>query len=139
MMRALLEHHYTLNMRELEAAVRARLAPPELQLTEEPAPAWSSATSPSTHRSDSGRASDSLALGAGSGGKPIHSEKEAQRELTPQKIQRCLDENNGVLELAWRALGLPNRFALRRLIKKYQLEVRRRPKQTRRRRSHDPR
>jgi transcriptional regulator with AAA-type ATPase domain len=43
------------------------------------------------------------------------------------RIQRALDENNGAIELTWRALKLRNRFALLRLIKKHGLEVRRRP------------
>jgi two-component system nitrogen regulation response regulator GlnG/two-component system response regulator HydG len=46
---------------------------------------------------------------------------------TAEQVQRCLDQNNGVLEQTWRALGLNNRFALLRLIKRYDLEVRRRP------------
>jgi two-component system nitrogen regulation response regulator GlnG/two-component system response regulator HydG len=46
---------------------------------------------------------------------------------TPEQVQRCLDENNGVIEQSWRALGLSSRFALVRLIKRYDLEVRRRP------------
>jgi hypothetical protein len=46
---------------------------------------------------------------------------------TPAAIQRCLDQHNGVLEESWRALGLRNRFALMRLIKRHDLEVRRRP------------
>jgi two-component system nitrogen regulation response regulator GlnG/two-component system response regulator HydG len=46
---------------------------------------------------------------------------------TAEQVQRCLDQNNGVIEQTWRALGLSNRFALLRLIKRYDLEVRRRP------------
>jgi hypothetical protein len=42
-------------------------------------------------------------------------------------VRRCLDENNGALEPTWRALGLKNRFALLRLVKRYDLEIRRRP------------
>lgn len=44
-----------------------------------------------------------------------------------ERIQRILDENNGSIERAWRALGLSSRFALLRLVKKHRLEVRRRP------------
>jgi DNA-binding NtrC family response regulator len=43
------------------------------------------------------------------------------------QVQRCLDQNNGALEPTWRALGLKNRYALQRLIKRYDVEVRRRP------------
>jgi hypothetical protein len=42
------------------------------------------------------------------------------------EIQRVLDENNGSLEKTWRALGLANRYVLRRLILKYGLTVSRR-------------
>lgn len=42
------------------------------------------------------------------------------------RVQRALDESNGVLEKAWRILGLSSRHALARLIKKHHLEVRRR-------------
>ncbi len=42
------------------------------------------------------------------------------------RIQACLDENNGMMEATWRALGLPSRHALARLVKKHGLEVRRR-------------
>jgi len=47
-------------------------------------------------------------------------------ELSPERVQRCLDEHNGSLENAWRALGLANRYVLRRLVKKHGLEIRRR-------------
>jgi len=49
-------------------------------------------------------------------------------DLSPGQIQRCLDEHNGAIEPTWRALGLSSRFALRRLIKRHDLEVRRRPR-----------
>jgi len=38
-------------------------------------------------------------------------------------IQRALDTHNGSIERTWRALGLPNRFTLMRLIKKYGLRI----------------
>ncbi|HVR20499.1 MAG TPA: sigma 54-interacting transcriptional regulator [Polyangiaceae bacterium] len=41
-------------------------------------------------------------------------------------LQRALDANNGSLEKTWRALGLPNRYVLRRLIAKHGLTVTRR-------------
>jgi transcriptional regulator with GAF, ATPase, and Fis domain len=80
-----------------------------------------------------------MGAGRGSGSDSVHSKKDAEHELTPARIQRCLDENNGVLELTWRALGLSNRYALQRLVRKYQLEVRRRHGQTQRRRNNGPR
>jgi hypothetical protein len=51
---------------------------------------------------------------------------------TPEQIQACIDTHNGKLEDAWRALGLKNRYVLRRLIAKYGLEVRRRAPSSRR-------
>jgi two-component system nitrogen regulation response regulator GlnG/two-component system response regulator HydG len=47
--------------------------------------------------------------------------------LKPELIQRCLNQNNGSLQATSKALGLRNRFVLLRLIKRYNLEVRRRP------------
>ncbi|HEY2512280.1 MAG TPA: sigma 54-interacting transcriptional regulator [Polyangiaceae bacterium] len=43
------------------------------------------------------------------------------------RIQICLDRHNGVLEEAWRELGLSSRYALRRLIAKHGVVVRRQP------------
>ncbi len=43
-------------------------------------------------------------------------------------IQRCLDAHNGVIEDAWRELGLSSRHALARLIRKHRVEVRKRPR-----------
>jgi transcriptional regulator with GAF, ATPase, and Fis domain len=136
-MRALLERQYELNVRELEAVVRNGFVPAELRLSEERAPASSSAC-----QGDSLQRSESSTPGAGSASdslQSVHPKSKPKRDLTPDKIQRCLDENNGVLELTWRALGLSNRYALVRLVKKYQLEVRRRLRQTQRRRRHGPR
>ncbi|HEX6275012.1 MAG TPA: sigma 54-interacting transcriptional regulator [Polyangiaceae bacterium] len=47
-------------------------------------------------------------------------------ELPAAKLQRALDDNNGSLEKTWRALGLPNRYVLRRLVAKHGLTVTRR-------------
>jgi two-component system nitrogen regulation response regulator GlnG/two-component system response regulator HydG len=121
--RALLERRYELNVRELELIVQNQMAPYNLRSNDErefrapPEPCETSSADGS-----------GLSLG-----------KERDGDLTAEKIQRCLDENNGVLELTWRALGLSNRFALLRLVKKYQLEVRRRPGENRLRRSNEPR
>jgi two-component system nitrogen regulation response regulator GlnG/two-component system response regulator HydG len=52
---------------------------------------------------------------------------DGQGDDTPHaEIQRALDANNGSLEKTWRALGLSNRYVLRRLIAKYGLTVARR-------------
>lgn len=42
-------------------------------------------------------------------------------ELTPEAIQACIDKHGGVQEKIWRDLGLKNRYVLRRLIKKHNL------------------
>jgi two-component system nitrogen regulation response regulator GlnG/two-component system response regulator HydG len=47
-------------------------------------------------------------------------------KIPRNEIQRVLDANNGSLEKTWRALGLANRYALRRLIVKHGLTVARR-------------
>jgi DNA-binding NtrC family response regulator len=44
------------------------------------------------------------------------------------QIEHALEANNGSLEKTWRALGLSNRYVLRRLIAKYDLSVTRRGK-----------
>lgn len=51
--------------------------------------------------------------------------------LTPERIQACLDQHNGSLELTWRALGLPSRHALRRLVLRHHLQISRHVKQRR--------
>jgi hypothetical protein len=47
-------------------------------------------------------------------------------DLPGDEIQRALDANNGSIEKTWRALGLPNRYVLRRLIAKHGVAVTRR-------------
>jgi two-component system nitrogen regulation response regulator GlnG/two-component system response regulator HydG len=47
---------------------------------------------------------------------------------TAEVVQRCLDAHNGVIEEAWRDLGLSSRHALTRLIRKHGIEVRKRPR-----------
>ena len=47
--------------------------------------------------------------------------KPEPESLTPERIQACLDRHAGVKAHVWRELGLSNRFALRRLIKKHNL------------------
>jgi transcriptional regulator with GAF, ATPase, and Fis domain len=59
---------------------------------------------------------------------PPASQSPAAGAPSAAQIQACLDQHNGSIELAWRALGLGNRYALRRLIAKHGLEVRRRPR-----------
>jgi two-component system nitrogen regulation response regulator GlnG/two-component system response regulator HydG len=46
--------------------------------------------------------------------------------FSPEEIQACLDRHNGSIEQAWPELGLSSRYALARLIKKHGLEIRKR-------------
>jgi DNA-binding NtrC family response regulator len=59
---------------------------------------------------------------------PEPSAEPAPASPTPERIQACLDRHNGSLELTWRALGLPSRHALRRLVLRYQLQISRHAK-----------
>ena len=43
--------------------------------------------------------------------------------LTPEAIQACLDKYDGVQAKVWRELGLPNRYVLRRLVRKHRLRT----------------
>jgi transcriptional regulator of acetoin/glycerol metabolism len=105
LVRGLLRAHYETNVRELEATLWRWVVgghgegegPGEPTGRTEPPPP---------------RGSDPP--GASSGG-PL-----------PEQIQACLDEHNGSVEKAWRALGLSSRFALSRLIKKHNLVIRKR-------------
>jgi transcriptional regulator with GAF, ATPase, and Fis domain len=56
---------------------------------------------------------------------PEASEVEASPPNEAERIQACLDRHNGVIEDAWRELGLSSRYVLRRLIAKHRLVVRR--------------
>jgi two-component system nitrogen regulation response regulator GlnG/two-component system response regulator HydG len=99
LVRQLLLHRYDTNLRELRTLLWQAMISPEPARRAEPAPA---------------------AAPAAEEGKPAEG-------LTSAQIQRCLDDNNGSIEQAWRALGLTSRFALTRLIKRHNIEVRRRP------------
>ena len=43
------------------------------------------------------------------------------RSLTAEEIRSALDKHHGVREKVWRELGLPNRYVLQRLMKRYGL------------------
>ncbi len=103
--RELVQHDYSLHVRELEARLWQRLSSPT-RGQDDPRTAADTPEAAGVQRSP-----------GSAGGAP----------LTPEQIQRCLDEHNGALEATSKALGLRNRFALLRLIKRHNLEVRRRP------------
>ena len=109
--RKLLLSRYQVGMRELETVLWHHLTTPEVSASNERdlAPVRRENV-PQDHDVEQHSANDSEAT-----------------DLTAARIQRCLDDNNGVVELTWRALGMKNRFVLIRAIKKYGLEIRRRP------------
>ena len=104
LMVALLRHDYALHVRELEALL------------------WSSLGS---SRGDRLVLTEELREELGSTTDEPQPEPVSPDKLEPERIQAVLDDHNGVQEKAWRALGLKNRFALIRLIKKHGLVVRR--------------
>lgn len=119
--RDLLEVKYTSHVRELKARLWQALAAEEL-----------------------GSPNDiAVRTSSDSGARPAAEEAEALRVTEPPpgselnealpaglsaaSVQAALDHNNGVIEATWRALGLKNRFVLLRLIKRHNLEIRKRP------------
>jgi two-component system nitrogen regulation response regulator GlnG/two-component system response regulator HydG len=107
LMRRLIQHSYQTGVRELRSLLwRAILKPDE---------------------------PDDETAGAETGDDPDPASPPAEDLGAPpglpsaEEVRRCLDEHNGVIEQAWRSLGLKNRFSLYRLIRRYELEVRRRP------------
>jgi two-component system nitrogen regulation response regulator GlnG/two-component system response regulator HydG len=109
----LLEQRYDANVRELDSVLFHELTASERSTSVPPEPiARHSALSHATLSKGAHEASVMRA-----------------NPLAPERIQQCLDQNNGILERTWRALGMKNRFELIRLIRKHQLHVRRRPGQ----------
>jgi two-component system nitrogen regulation response regulator GlnG/two-component system response regulator HydG len=98
-MRNLVQRSYPLNVRELEA-----------RLWQDPA-----------------SASGSLDSAVQASSSQLASFQAAPAALTAERIQQCLDENNGSLQATFKALGMKNRFVLLRMIKRHGLEVRRKP------------
>ncbi|HMJ51355.1 MAG TPA: sigma 54-interacting transcriptional regulator [Polyangiaceae bacterium] len=124
LMRALVTHRYSGNVRELHALLLEAIGrsegdePPPLSPASIPVDPTGSTVRPILHE----------IAKAESPGKEPSDPPVPPPNLTAEKVQASLDANNGALERTWRALGLPNRHALRRLIQKHRLEVRKRPK-----------
>lgn len=97
---ALVQHHYTTHVRELEAGLWAALSDARGSFIEA-SPAFCAM------------------FESASGADP----KRAPA-LTPEAIQACLDRHGGQQEPAWRELGLSSRHVLTRLVRRYNLEVR---------------
>jgi two-component system nitrogen regulation response regulator GlnG/two-component system response regulator HydG len=104
--RDLARHRYPGNVRELEAFLWQRLAAGPDGMGSAPAARSAAETPRRSAAPQAGRRNDAL---------------------TPELIQRCLNEHNGSVQATSKALGLGSRFALLRLIKRHNLEVRRRP------------
>ena len=123
LMLELLGLDYPLNVRELEAALWSRLAAPEM---------WE-------HRDVDLRRSALRQLSPAVETPDVDADSPGNEghPLGAARIQACLDEHNGVVELTWRALGFKNRFALLRAIKKHELVIRKRPGQGKLRQPRD--
>ncbi|HEU4406441.1 MAG TPA: sigma 54-interacting transcriptional regulator [Polyangiaceae bacterium] len=110
LVRGLLRSRYETNVRELEATLWRWVVGGQLEGAA-PGDRESRTEPPPPPRASSDAAPPLSAAGGG---------------LGPEHIQACLDEHNGSVEKAWRALGLSSRFALSRLIKKHGLVIRKR-------------
>jgi two-component system nitrogen regulation response regulator GlnG/two-component system response regulator HydG len=94
LVRALLSHRYTTHARELEAIL------------------WQSLTSSQRNRLE---LTDDVLQRI-----DAHGERDAPAaEITREILEACLAKHGGVKEKVWRELGLSNRYALNRLLKKY--------------------
>jgi DNA-binding NtrC family response regulator len=116
LVRALVEHEYSSNVRELEALLWKALMSSEGNVIDLPQPDRRAAARSGAIRPDDGAIESPRAA---------TSEVDAEAP-SPARIQAVLDEHNGVIEQAWKALGLRNRYVLARLITKHGIEVRRR-------------
>jgi two-component system nitrogen regulation response regulator GlnG/two-component system response regulator HydG len=140
LLRTLLTHSYRTNVRELEGLLWRAIETSsggELDLAGAqdersganailgPAAAESrEGLSPTTPESRAVVIASNLAPPSAPAGASPH----ANGDLTARQLQAILDEHNGSVESAWRALGLSNRYVLRRLIAKHGIEIRRKPK-----------
>jgi DNA-binding NtrC family response regulator len=126
----LLLHPYTTHIRELGALIWSWLS------GEDGAVPRTRSANPK-HR-ESGRPGESGETVAPRGSSPsfaVTASSDDANLPTAEEIQACLERHNGILDQAWRALGLRNRHALARLITKYNIVVTRRPDARRRRRT----
>lgn len=123
LMRALVEREYTAHVRELASLLWDRIgasAPDSTELRADPS--WNPDDATAAFSSSPPRRSTTVPPGLES----LPPSPVSGARTTAERIQDALDEHNGSIERTWRALGLSNRYALRRLIAKHGLEVRRR-------------
>lgn len=73
-------------------------------------------------------ADDSAPLPNTSGRARAEKKRDDEPRLTPAVIQAALDKSNGSIEATWRDLGLPSRYALHRLIRRYGLVIKKGPR-----------
>jgi DNA-binding NtrC family response regulator len=109
-MRHLVLHHYTTNVRELEAFLLEALsqrAGAVLDLEQ---------TAVFRRLSRPGAPGQRRDIAAHGPGWP-------RATVSPAEAQRCLDRNGGSVELSWRALGLNSRHVLARLVSKHRLRA----------------
>lgn len=103
--RGLVRHPYSLNVRELRALLWEAVSKGELTQ-------WPRKSElPSRPAVEASGAPQSAAV---------------PKSAEAAEIARVLDENNGSIEKAWRALGLTSRYALARLLRKHGIKVSRR-------------
>jgi two-component system nitrogen regulation response regulator GlnG/two-component system response regulator HydG len=121
-MRSLLLAPNDLNVRQLESTLWESLAEPVRGSIAAKCPEPTIGTDQDLPRPTGGKSPSDVAAADRREEEPPTGD-----DWPPERIQHCLDEHNGVLELAWRALGMKNRFALLRAIKKHDLVVRKRP------------
>jgi len=101
LVRRLVQHDYTMNVRELETLLRFAIA-----------------GSPGNFLDVSARHLQSPDTGATVGTGPVD-----PGTLPPEVIQECLDRHGGKQSEVWRELGLSSRHVLARLIKKHGLRA----------------
>jgi DNA-binding NtrC family response regulator len=109
LVRDLLAHNYTTHARELEAHLWRALETSGKSLGPVP--------------DEKTQGSRELASGADTLRPPG---PECPEGSVVEAVQRCLDAHNGVIENAWRDLGLSSRYALTRLIRKHGIVVHKR-------------
>ncbi len=67
-------------------------------------------------------------LAAPPGPEPVALPAVASPDLSPERIQSVLDRHEGIQARAWKELGLPSRHSLGRLVRRYGLRTRGRPR-----------
>jgi DNA-binding NtrC family response regulator len=126
----LVEHTYTLNIRELDALLWQSL----LESTDGLLKPLSAARLFAL-QSVAGNVEHSIGLRSPADpamALPAEPELDLEnKELSAARIKQELDRHNGSIEATWRALGLKNRFVLMRLIAKHDIGVTRRSQRPR--------